>query len=82
MSPRRGAALLGAVASLWGCTYYNTLHNAERLYQEGERHRVEGFLPAADLIPQLELGLAEHGEPGVRWSWLPVQKYDNCDTQT
>jgi hypothetical protein len=39
---RIGAALLGAAALLSGCTYYNTLYNAERLYQEAERHRYAG----------------------------------------
>lgn len=39
---RFGALLVGAAAILSGCTYYNTLYNAERLYREAERHRRAG----------------------------------------
>lgn len=39
---RRGAAWTGVVALLGGCVYYNALYNAERLYDEAERHRQAG----------------------------------------
>lgn len=39
---RRAGAALALAALVTGCTYYNTLHNAERLYQEAERHRHAG----------------------------------------
>lgn len=39
---RVGAALVGAVTYLFGCTYYNTLYNSERLYQDAERDRLAG----------------------------------------
>ncbi|MEX2048006.1 MAG: hypothetical protein WEB90_00345, partial [Gemmatimonadota bacterium] len=38
----RAGAALAAAALVTGCTYYNTLHNAERLYEEAERHRYAG----------------------------------------
>ncbi len=39
---RHGAALVGVVALLAGCVYYNALYNAERLFAEGEAHRLAG----------------------------------------
>ncbi len=39
---QRGAALVGVVALLAGCVYYNALYNAERLFAEGEAHRLAG----------------------------------------
>jgi hypothetical protein len=39
---RRAGAALAAAALVTGCTYYNTLHNAERLYEDAERHRHAG----------------------------------------
>jgi len=44
---RVGAVVLGAVTLLFGCTYYNTLYNSERLYQDAERHRLAGRDSAA-----------------------------------
>lgn len=38
---RLGAAVLGAVA-LSACSYYNTLYNSERLFEEAEAHRRAG----------------------------------------
>ena len=38
---RFGAAVLGVVV-LSGCAYYNTLYNAERLFEEAEAHRRAG----------------------------------------
>jgi len=40
---RRGAAIAGVVTLLCGCTYYNTLYNARRLYDEAERARLAGL---------------------------------------
>jgi hypothetical protein len=37
-----GAVLLGAASVLSGCLHYNTLYNAERLYQQAELHRQAG----------------------------------------
>ena len=39
---RAGAALVGVVTALSGCAYYNTIHNAQRTYDEAERHRRAG----------------------------------------
>jgi tetratricopeptide (TPR) repeat protein len=39
---RSGAAIAGVVTILCGCTYYNTLYNAERLYDEAEAARHAG----------------------------------------
>lgn len=39
---RSGAAWAGVVALLSGCVYYNAIYNAEQLWLEAERHRVEG----------------------------------------
>jgi hypothetical protein len=39
---KHGAAVAGAVLLLTGCVYYNALYNAERLFEEGERHRRAG----------------------------------------
>ena len=41
MSPR-DVALAGVVALLSGCVYYNALYNAERMFSEGEDHRLAG----------------------------------------
>jgi tetratricopeptide (TPR) repeat protein len=38
---RLGAAVLGVVV-LWGCAYYNTLYNAQRLFDEAESLRRQG----------------------------------------
>lgn len=40
---RGGAAIAGVVTILCGCTYYNTLYNAQRLYDEAERARHAGL---------------------------------------
>ena len=39
---RAGAALVGAAMVLSGCTHYNTLYNAERVYRDAERDRLAG----------------------------------------
>jgi tetratricopeptide (TPR) repeat protein len=39
---RKGAVLVGAALVLSACTHYNTLYNAERLYQDAERDRIAG----------------------------------------
>ncbi len=36
---RAAAALVGVVTVVSACAYYNTIYNAERLYEEAEGHR-------------------------------------------
>ena len=39
---RLGAGLLGVAMLMGGCAYYNSIYNAERSFDEGERHRRAG----------------------------------------
>jgi tetratricopeptide (TPR) repeat protein len=39
---RRGGFVAVALVLMSGCVYYNALYNAERLFDEGERYRIEG----------------------------------------
>jgi len=68
---KRGAALAGAFLLLTGCVYYNALYNAERLFEEGERHRRAGrdSLAAAcyDQVIQKAAG-GYRQEPAGEWA--------------
>jgi hypothetical protein len=68
---RCGVAWTGVVALLGGCVYYNALYNAERRYEEAERHRQAGrdSLASAsyeDVIRKAARGYRE--EPEGPWA--------------
>lgn len=70
MSPARGAI---AVASfvLAGCSYHNTVYNAERLYTQAEGHRREGrdsLATARYLDVVRKTGQALRARAGAEWA--------------
>jgi len=67
----RGVALAGVVALLAGCVYYNALYNAERLFSEGEAHRLAGRDSLASVRYQEVIRKAARGfrsEPEGPWA--------------
>lgn len=69
---RRALALAAfAALPLPACVYFNTLYNAERLFEEAERARARGELDAADLAYREAAQKAAkglHSDPDGAWA--------------
>jgi hypothetical protein len=70
---RQPRVLLATLATLVaGCTYYNSIYNAERLFEEAESRRRAGEDSAAAELYQDVVRKAAHGyrrEPGGDWAY-------------